>query len=191
MNDEHNKSKLEEAIALFSGVSVQNKKQDICARIKKQNITYSSDLAEKMVVDLACMSTELIPHLPQTALLVDKYIKLIQEYNYNLPKARESEYTVGISSSLVSPKECVNILKNYIRTITQTIENTFNKHYAFLFENDCDELDEEIVAMRDVKISEKELLISRYKTLIYEYIVLLEMEIADTKKKAPKNPFDF
>ena len=191
MNDEQSKSKLEEAIALFSGASVQNKNQNICAQIKKQNISYSSDLAEKMVADLARMSTELIPHLPQTSLLVDKYIKLIQEYNYNLPKAKESEYTAGISSSLTSPKECVNILKSYIRTITQTIENTFNEHYAFLLENDSDELDEESVAMRDVKISEKELLISRYKTLIYEYIVLLEMEIADTKKKAPKNPFDF
>lgn len=191
MNDEHNKSKLEEAIALFSGVSVQNKKQDICEQIKKQNISYSSDLAEKMVADLARMSTELIPHLPQTSLLVDKYIKLIQEYNYNLPKAKESEYTAGISSSLTSPKECVNILKSYILTITQTIENTFNEHYTFLLENDSDELDEESVAMRDVKISEKELLISRYKTLIYEYIVLLEMEIVDTKKKALKNTFDF
>lgn len=191
MNEENNKNKLEEAMAIFSVSSVQNKKQDICAKIKKQNIIYSSDLANKMVADLACMSTELIPHLPQTAWLVDKYIRLIQEYNYNLPKVMDSENSAGISSSLASLRECVSILKSHFRTITQTIENTFNEHYAFLFEDGCEKLDEEIAAMRDVKTSEKELLISRYKTLIYEYIVFIESEIADIKKKAVKNPFDF
>ena len=102
--------------------------------------------------------------------------------------------------SLISPiwailldslKECVNILKNHIKIITQTIENTFIEHYGFLYENDCDEEDEKIAAMRDIKLSEKEMLISQYRLLIYGYIMFLETEIDDIKKKISKNPFDF
>mgnify|MGYP005768160373 CR=1 FL=1 len=184
------KKKLEEAAAFFASARPsaslkRTKIEEYNKQIQKENVSYSMDLMDKMLIELSAMTTEMKEHIPTSSQLVDRYNRLIQEYGVNLPKTKEW-------SDIVSPdnvedmQKCVTLLKSHCDTVVSVIEDTFDAHYSALLENNDEVLSDEIEHNLNTKTSEKELLISRYKTMFYECIVFFENNITEARKKQPR-----
>lgn len=89
----------------------------------------------------------------------------------------------GRNDNLEALQYLVAMLKNHRDSVVRIIENAFNEHYKDLFEVKDESVREDIEQNCNTKFAEKELLISRYKTLFYEYIVYYESTIAEARKQ--------
>ena len=173
---------LEDALKFFTGASVQVKQGDNTKLVQAENVKHTMDLTDKLIAELSAMTSKMKENMPASALMVDKYISFSQKYNDTLPKAKDWS-DMGKYDNLEALQYIVAILKNHCDNVIRIIENAFNEHYKDLFEVKDENVREEIEQNYNTKFAEKELLISRYKTLFYEYILYFESTVAEARKQ--------
>ena len=173
---------LEDAFKFFSGSPVQAKQGDNTKLVQAENVKHTMDLADKLIAELSVMTSKIKENMPASAQMVDKYVSFAQKYSDTLPKTKDWS-DMGRNDNLEALQYLVAMLKNHCDSVVRIIENAFNEHYKDLFEVKDESMREEIEQNYNAKFAEKELLISRYKTLFYEYIVYYESTIAEARKQ--------
>ena len=172
----------EDAFKFFSGSPVQAKQGDNTKLVQAENVKHTMDLADKLIAELSVMTSKIKENMPASAQMVDKYVSFAQKYSDTLPKTKDWS-DMGRNDNLEALQHLVAMLKNHCDNVVRIIENAFNEHYKDLFEVKEESMREEIEQNYNAKFAEKELLISRYKTLFYEYIVYFESTIAEARKQ--------
>lgn len=172
----------EDAFKFFSGSPVQAKQGDNTKLVQAENVKHTMDLADKLIAELSVMTSKIKENMPASAQMVDKYVSFAQKYSDTLPKTKDWS-DMGRNDNLEALQYLVAMLKNHCDSVVRIIENAFNEHYKDLFEVKNESVREEIEQNYNAKFAEKELLISRYKTLFYEYIVYFESTIAEARKQ--------
>ena len=184
VSESSTKSTLEEAMKLFSSVSVDTKTEKEKAkeierhqeflrrRIQRKKDDLAKDIQGVMLNEYGCIAKDIIPTLSCDMVVRKKLVEFLSKYMAQIAQTNSEAYFAFDNDEEI--EKVIKRLKSSCVEIESVINSEYEKHFNSLYEDQDGELVLEAKRIEDATKAERDLLILQYKTLFLEYVVLLE-----------------
>lgn len=137
---------------------------------KKDDLT--KDIQGVMLNEYGCIAKDIVPTLSCDTVLRKKLAEFLSKYMAQIVQTNSEAYFALDNDEEI--EKVIKRLKSSCVEIESVINSEYEKYFNSLYEDQDEELVLEAKRIEDATKAERDLLILQYKTLLLEYVVLLE-----------------